>query len=65
MAKTVELTNEEVTFLHVYLSRHLITIDWFQIHDPVLSGSIKDAKRVMRDLLGKLKVAESEVNDDK
>ena len=58
MAKTVELTNEEVTFLHVYLSRHLITIDWFQIHDPVLSGSIKDAKRVMRDLLGKLKESE-------
>lgn len=58
MAKTVELTDEEVTFLDVYLSRHLVAIDWFKIHDPVLSSSIKDAKRVMRDLLGKLKESE-------
>ena len=65
MAKTVELTDEEVTFLDVYLSRHLMAIGWFQTTDPVLLSSVEDAERVMRGLLGKLKVAESEVNDDK
>ena len=58
MAKTVELTDEEVTFLDVSLSRHLMAIGWFQTTDPVFLSSVEDAERVMRDILNKLKVGE-------